>query len=121
MYHWYLLIRARSPGSQARHTGYGFARCELGSKGRPSPEEQRRLFWMGLVEAVPIAAAYLVACFLGREFVLLVVLGGVACSALLCWLLRKCAPKTPIGLSVEDKPAKPSTRENRPPSAGREG
>ena len=101
MRHWYLL--AKDVSSQCRSQRLSYLEAFSADHGprdkRLSREVRNRMLWLGLIEVLPLVGAFI----FGLEWNVpygLIVLGGLAATILLCYLLRKLTPLTPIHLAA---------------------
>jgi len=68
--------------------------------GELSPGEKWRLFWLGLVEAVPASAGMAAGLTLESTFASAGVIAlGVIITVIVTWLLRKKVPELPVELA----------------------
>jgi hypothetical protein len=102
MRHWYLLIESRSKPDQ-RHCASDAA-IVAGRERDPcdglSPAQRTKMFWLGLVEAIPFVTGGIFAAF--SDTVASAAgwaAAALATTAFVCWCLRHQTPDTRIEFS----------------------
>jgi hypothetical protein len=116
MLHWYRLIRAEraerscSPAARSQIVADGPLDDPSGSTpAEPrerlliaslTPEQRKKLFWLGFIEAAPLlaGAGFSIRADSAAQSVIAAIV-GLALMALICWLLRGQVPLTRIELS----------------------
>ena|SRR5881275_1451343 len=102
MLHWYHLARATladRPRSSAACSPL-FPDDRASPSASLSPEQRKKLFWLGLAEAAPLAcgAVFSIYTHSAARSILAAVI-AMLLTALICWLLRHQIPPTRIELT----------------------
>ena len=104
MLHWYRLVQL---GREERfHTSGEQSHLVAGRGDLPtaslSDQQREKLFWLGLIEAVPLFGGGVFSIFADSNMQAIVAaVVAVVLTLLVCWLLRHHVPSTRIQLSTQ--------------------
>ena len=103
MLHWYRLAQLRR--EERSHTSGEHSYLIATHRGSPtaslSPQHRQKLFWLGLIEAVPLFAGAVFSIYTDSKLhAVIAAVVAMVLTALVCWLLRHQVPLTRIELST---------------------
>lgn len=105
MLHWYRLARATRAERHGSSAAYDplIPNHRASPTASLSPQQRKKLFWLGLVEAVPLTGGAVFSIYTpSRPQAMLGAVIAIVLTALVCWLLRHQVPLTRIELSTAD-------------------
>src|SRR5438477_809868 len=101
MLHWYRLVRLTHEESSLAAGGRSRLIAWRGSSPSSSlsPQQRRKLLWLGLAEAAPIIAGAIFSIYTDSKlYAVIAALIAIAFSGMVCWCLRHRVPLTRIEL-----------------------
>jgi hypothetical protein len=103
MLHWYRLahLRREEPFRTSSDHSHLIATHRGSSTDSLSPEQRDKLFWLGLIEAIPLFAGGVFSIYTDSKLhAVIAALIAIILTALVCWLLRHQIPLTRIELAT---------------------
>jgi len=103
MLHWYRLahLTREEPIRTSSDHSHLIATHRGSSTGSLSPEQRHKLFWLGLIEAIPLFAGGVFSIYTDSKLLAVIAaLIAIILTALVCWLLRHQVPLTRIELAT---------------------
>ena len=104
MLHWYRLVQLtrEERGCASSDHSHLIANHEGSPIASLSPQQREKLFWLGLVEAMPIFAGGVFSiCTNSKLMTIVAALIAMVLTAAICWFLRDQVPPTRIELSAQ--------------------